>query len=1051
MAGTVDANVNIKATMDVSDIKNKTDLITYQFGGIKSVIQESFNEPAKVSSELINDLSNAIYELVKNTLSLEGIIPNEQFKSASELVLGLKDDFIKLQEEVSKATNETSNMADRINSNEFEHGGLMKSLLENSSFNINSEENIRTLEAENAQVQALWNSINSEYDAMQKANSAREEAIQSSQLLAEQYNVLKGAIESTNVTNGTLASDTSLLNNNTNEVAKNTDKIKNDLKDTSVKTNEISKAVSSGIGKSVTGVVTGLNQGLDLIEKIYSAVVDLSEIAIEIEQSVFEMSNLLGGEATDAIIDYTEAMENLYGLDGTTLLNNMKGITVAVTKMGLATDDAVKVSENLGNIALNLGALTGDFDKAYKDLSNAIDRGFVGRGSSLYNILSKDEIEEMKSLSSEVDRFNYIMSKSERIGDTFNNFLQTENGQIWKLGQSFESLKSNVSLIAKHIYAEISPVLETIIRGLNEILKRVMTIFNISVDSFDYSGIADDFSASANKIKESADEAKRSLASFDDVIQINDNNKNNTDSYNNLGINPVEITKAIDDIDKKVNELFEKIKNGFKDGWNNAIEIGQVEKAIQDIINNIDGIRNKIIDIVTDPEVSSAIDNLVIQVSKTAGAIAGSAVALGTNIVAGITGGTLKFLTDNEEQIKENIVGIAKSATDLAEQIELASYNLADFSTVFNSEGFYSLVAGLENLGFSIFSQSLIIGTKLATGIFDGFNTIWSIAGPEIERAVEESFGAIGSIFDGFATIINGLGTQISTWFDSYLIPELELTAEWIGIILNNISTWWADDIAPAFKEFGNNLSTLWNEHLEPMFVKLKPWMDFLKFEIDIMIITLGALVDFIISVLEPLISGSIKNMLDMTIDIIGEIADLIGGIADLIAGILTGDIDKISSAFDSIACAVANGVGTLIEGAINVIIDIVNSVLGGINSVGKDYGVKLDLIPHIQIDKVDVPKLATGGIVTRSTIANIGEDGAEAIVPLERNTEWIDKLASAIASKIGSNNSNTGGQTVIDMSAYSKNFYTRSEMLSFADVIVKSLSAYGVNISIAY
>lgn len=42
-------------------------------------------------------------------------------------------------------------------------------------------------------------------------------------------------------------------------------------------------------------------------------------------------------------------------------------------------------------------------------------------------------------------------------------------------------------------------------------------------------------------------------------------------------------------------------------------------------------------------------------------------------------------------------------------------------------------------------------------------------------------------------------------------------------------------------------------------------------------------------------------------------------------------------------------------------------------------------------------PALAEGGIVDRPTTALIGEDGKEAVVPLERNLEWVDGLASAI------------------------------------------------------
>ena len=50
----------------------------------------------------------------------------------------------------------------------------------------------------------------------------------------------------------------------------------------------------------------------------------------------------------------------------------------------------------------------------------------------------------------------------------------------------------------------------------------------------------------------------------------------------------------------------------------------------------------------------------------------------------------------------------------------------------------------------------------------------------------------------------------------------------------------------------------------------------------------------------------------------------------------------------------------------------------------------------------------ATGGIVTRAQTRLVGEDGAEAIVPLENNTEWIDKVAAKVTDSMGGAPSNT-------------------------------------------
>lgn len=65
-------------------------------------------------------------------------------------------------------------------------------------------------------------------------------------------------------------------------------------------------------------------------------------------------------------------------------------------------------------------------------------------------------------------------------------------------------------------------------------------------------------------------------------------------------------------------------------------------------------------------------------------------------------------------------------------------------------------------------------------------------------------------------------------------------------------------------------------------------------------------------------------------------------------------------------------------------------------------------LAPNVNM----MPALAAGGIVTSPTLAMVGEAGKEAIMPLENNTEWLDKLADKLASKMGRNTVNNFNYT---------------------------------------
>lgn len=91
------------------------------------------------------------------------------------------------------------------------------------------------------------------------------------------------------------------------------------------------------------------------------------------------------------------------------------------------------------------------------------------------------------------------------------------------------------------------------------------------------------------------------------------------------------------------------------------------------------------------------------------------------------------------------------------------------------------------------------------------------------------------------------------------------------------------------------------------------------------------------------------------------------------------------------------NGVLQFIENFINGPIDIINGFIGGINDAFGGIGIHLDKIERIQL-----PRLAEGGIVNSMTIAMIGEDGDEAVLPLENNTDnWAGTLASILTEQM--------------------------------------------------
>ena len=107
---------------------------------------------------------------------------------------------------------------------------------------------------------------------------------------------------------------------------------------------------------------------------------------------------------------------------------------------------------------------------------------------------------------------------------------------------------------------------------------------------------------------------------------------------------------------------------------------------------------------------------------------------------------------------------------------------------------------------------------------------------------------------------------------------------------------------------------------------------------------------------------------------------------------------------FDGIKDGILNGLKTVINGIIGGINKVIAVPFNGLNTaLRKIRDVSIaGLKPFKWISTINVPqipKLARGGIIDQATLAMIGERGREAVVPLENNTEWIDKLAAKLTA----------------------------------------------------
>lgn len=104
----------------------------------------------------------------------------------------------------------------------------------------------------------------------------------------------------------------------------------------------------------------------------------------------------------------------------------------------------------------------------------------------------------------------------------------------------------------------------------------------------------------------------------------------------------------------------------------------------------------------------------------------------------------------------------------------------------------------------------------------------------------------------------------------------------------------------------------------------------------------------------------------------------------------------KVGDAISSTFKKAVNGLLSTAEAVLNKPVKAINTAIGLLNEV-----------PGVNIGKLsefELPRMAKGGIVNGATLGIVGEDGAEAVVPLEKNLGWIKKLSANIVKEMNPN-----------------------------------------------
>lgn len=264
-----------------------------------------------------------------------------------------------------------------------------------------------------------------------------------------------------------------------------------------------------------------------------------------------------------------------------------------------------------------------------------------------------------------------------------------------------------------------------------------------------------------------------------------------------------------------------------------------------------------------------------------------------------------------------------------------------------------TVINGIKNTINTVFKSIKTIITNIINDIKTVITNVFNAIKTFVTNTWNSIKNTINTVWNGIKTIVSGavnaVKNTVSTVFNTV---KNTVSTVWNGI-KSSISTAWTN-IKNVFSNAGQVFQTIVDKIKQP-FTNIANWFKD-KFTTA---------------------WTNVKNVFSKG----GQIfVDIKNGVLDGLKNVINGLID---------------GINTVIAVPFNGL----NSALNGIKNVNIAGAKPFDFIPTISVPQI--PKLALGGVVTQPTTALIGEAGKEAVVPLERNTTWLDNLATMLNERL--------------------------------------------------
>lgn len=308
------------------------------------------------------------------------------------------------------------------------------------------------------------------------------------------------------------------------------------------------------------------------------------------------------------------------------------------------------------------------------------------------------------------------------------------------------------------------------------------------------------------------------------------------------------------------------------------------------------------------------------------------------------------------------------------------------FTTIWNA--IKTLINTVWNAIKSTISTTINAISTIISTVLNAIKTTFSTIFESIKNTVTTIFNAIKTFI---STTINTISTTISTVLNaikttfSTILESIKNTVTTVFNAIKSTITTIINAVSTTISTVLNSIKTTFSTILESIKTTVNTIFNAIKSTITTIMGTIQSGISTALSSIKTTWSNMWESMKTTVINIFNGIWSSIKGV-----------INSIIGGVEKMANGVINGINGMIRALNNLSFDVPDWVpeIGG-----ETFGFNISTIGNISI-----PRLAKGGVVDQATLAMVGEAGQEAVVPLENNTGWMDKVAARIGEIISMN-----------------------------------------------